>query len=111
MLGGIYILIYESEEETCPLVFSLVIIVVDRNEDLMWMDFETRMRKTIKDLVSPIIDRAQEDRTLLFKLKATRKDHMERIKTIENSLFKSKESNTIFDDFETKFLQFEVAMN
>ena len=33
-------------------------ILVDRSEDLMWMDFETRMRKTIKDLVLPIVERA-----------------------------------------------------
>lgn len=36
---------------------------------------------------------------------------MQRLKTIENSIFKSKETNTIFDDFETKFLHFEVAMH
>ena len=33
----------------------------DPADEIMWLDFETRMRKVVKDLVTPIVDRAQED--------------------------------------------------
>ena len=42
--------------------------VIDRSEEIQWMDFETRMRKVIKELLSPVLDRAQEDRELLLKI-------------------------------------------
>ena len=33
------------------------------------MDFETRMRKIIKDLVGPLVDRQQEDRESILIIK------------------------------------------
>jgi len=34
------------------------ILLLDKSEEIQWMEFETRMRKTIKDLVAPVIERA-----------------------------------------------------
>eukprot|EP00347_Sterkiella_histriomuscorum_P019130 403342832 len=73
------------------------------------MDFETRMRKIIKDLVSPVIDRAQEDRQQILELKSDKNKLQEKVTTLENSIFKSRETNTIFDDFDQKFVEFEVS--
>lgn len=32
-------------------------LFLDKSEDIAWLEFETRMRKNIKDLVEPIIIR------------------------------------------------------
>ncbi|CDW79604.1 UNKNOWN [Stylonychia lemnae] len=72
------------------------------------MDFETRMRKVIKELVVPVIERQQEDRQNILKLKQSKKSHDDKISTLENTIFKSKDTSTIFDDFEQKFIKFEV---
>lgn len=74
------------------------------------MDFETRMRKVIKDLVAPVIDRAQEDRTNIFKLKNNKKLFKQQINVLEKTIFKSKETNTLFDEFDSKFILFEVSV-
>ena len=68
------------------------------------------MRKTIKDLVGPVIERAQEDRTMLLKLKTAKKDYKTRIHAIENAVFKTKDSKTLFESFENKLLDQEINM-
>lgn len=37
--------------------FYYFILLIDKSEEIKWMDFETRMRKIIKDLVHPVIER------------------------------------------------------
>ena len=64
------------------------------------MDFETRMRKVIKELLSPVLDRAQEDRELLLKINQRRKTQEDKVAILENSVFKTKNSTSMFDDIE-----------
>ncbi len=53
------IILLTNQRETWHVRKIIVIkFVLDKSDELMWMDFETRMRKTIKDLVLPIIERA-----------------------------------------------------
>ncbi len=63
--------------------------LLDSSEELMWMDFETRMRKVIKDFVTPVIERAQEDRKYINKLEKKRQKHEKRMVILETSVFKS----------------------
>ena len=77
---------------------------LDKSEELQWMEFETRMRKNIKDLVAPVVERAQEDRGMLLKLRTAKKDYKTRIHALENAVFKTKDSKTIFEKFENKLL-------
>lgn len=71
------------------------------------MEFETRMRKLIKDLVQPIVDRGAEDRAMLTKLDYQKLDHNERLDTIEQALFKSKHAKSLFEEMDSKIAQME----
>ena len=75
-------------------------LIIDRSEEIQWMDFETRMRKVIKELLSPVLDRAQEDRELLLKINQRRKTQEDKVAILENSVFKTKNSTSMFDDIE-----------
>ena len=74
----------------------------DPADEIMWLDFETRMRKVVKDLVTPIVDRAQEDWSLIATLEKKKLQSDERINLIENAVFKNRQSTSLFDEFEQR---------
>ena len=77
---------------------------------MQWLDFETRMRKIIKELVAPVVDRVQEDREamLLFKREAAR--HEERLVALETIVFRDQEVSTLIDDLKLRIEEGEATV-
>ena len=66
------------------------------------MDFETRMRKLIKDLVFPVIDKAEKDRASMLILKSKSKSYKQRITTLEQCLLKTQLQKRISNNSKMK---------
>ena len=56
--------------------FIIYIISIAKDfGQLQWLEFETRIRKVIKDLVEPVMDRARLDRETVLMLNKEREAH------------------------------------
>lgn len=93
----------------CKSPLSQTVCIVNSNE-MQWLDFETRMRKIIKELVAPVVDRVQEDREamLLFKREAGR--HEERLVALETIVFRDQEVSTLIDDLKLRIEEGEATV-
>jgi hypothetical protein len=74
------------------------------------MDFETRMRKVIKDLVGPLLDRQQEDRESLLVIKKTDAKTEERLVALETIVFKDANISTMVDDLRLRIEEGEALI-
>ena len=74
------------------------------------MDFETRMRKIIKDLVGPLVDRQQEDRESLLVIKKTDAKTEERLVALETIVFKDANISTMVDDLRLRIEEGEALI-
>ena len=53
----------------------------------MWLNFETKMRNVIRDLVTPVIDMSQRDREGMLILEDGHNMQEERIEKLEEAVF------------------------
>lgn len=60
--------------------------------------FETHVRKLIRDLVEPTMQRASEDREVVNETKRVLNLVSRRLHELEYIIYKGNERNTIFDD-------------
>lgn len=74
------------------------------------MDFETRMRRIIKDLVSPVVDRVQEDRENILVIKKTDAKTEERLIALETIVFKDATISTMIDDLRLRIEEGEAGI-
>ena len=56
-------------------------------DELQWMHFETKMRMVIHDLMEPIIEMSQQDRSGMIEIKQKRKELVDRIELLEQAVF------------------------
>ena len=81
------------------------------SEDFKWYEFETRMRKTIFELIEPTIQRISKERERLINLKKKSKVFEEKLGNVETLLGFGKEKSGWMEDMEThiKTLNVKIA--
>lgn len=52
-------------------------------EDINFMEFETRMRQLMRELLEPVIYKSKVDREMIFKLEKTDQNYESRIDLLE----------------------------
>ena len=56
-------------------------------QDEEWMHFETKMRMVIHDLMQPIIEMSQQDRSSMLEINQHKQELEERIELLEQAVF------------------------
>ena len=81
-------------------------------DELMWMNFETRMRGIVRTLLEPIVDISRADRSGMLILEANFGGHDDRLAKLEEALFNTSVNNeeTLFEKMAKKIKQNEIHM-
>jgi hypothetical protein len=66
--------------------------------EINWMDFETRMRKIIGQLLTPVMEQQQEDAETVMAAKKELEKSEERLRALEMVVFKDESLATLIDD-------------
>jgi hypothetical protein len=66
--------------------------------EINWMDFETRMRKMIGQLLTPVMEQQQEDAETVMAAKKELEKSEERLRALELVVFKDESLATLIDD-------------
>jgi hypothetical protein len=78
--------------------------------EIQWLDFETRMRKIIKDLVAPVVERVQEDREQMLVLRRNNAKIEERVTNLEVIVFKDQTLSNLIDDLKLRIEEGEALI-
>lgn len=76
--------------------------IIDKSEDIQWLDFETRMRRVIKDLMHPMVEKVQDMLQTNNLMQRDTLKHSERLLAIELIVLKDQDVNSIIDDLKTR---------
>ena len=57
---------------------------------LMWMDFETKMRTLIMNMINPVMDMVTEDRIIIKRIEDTDEELLTRVKYLEDIVLYNK---------------------
>lgn len=81
-------------------------------DELMWMDFETRIRDMCKSLVMPALNLSVEDREANIELDCKMQKLNLRAELLEQAVFKKDGSlgRTIFDDYKDKMSEMSIFL-
>ncbi len=74
------------------------------------MDFETRMRKLIAQLLTPVLDQQQTDAETVLTTRRDMDKHDERLKALELIVFKDASVATLIDDMRLRIEEGEAAV-
>ena len=76
------------------------------------MEFETRMRQLMRELLEPVIYKGKVDREMIFKLEKTDADVEKRIDLLEQAVYNknAETGTTMFDDMEEKLLNMDILL-
>ena len=89
-------------------------VVVEPNpaDELMWLNFETRMRQVIRRLVEPVVDMSQKDREGMIILESNYNTQIERINNLEEAVFNisAHGEETLFEKMAKKIKKNEIYM-
>lgn len=61
--------------------------IVNPADELMWLNFETKMRGVIRELVTPVIDMSQRDREGMLILEEGHNLQEDRLEKLEEAVF------------------------
>lgn len=75
--------------------------------ELDWFQFETEMRKVVRELIEPTITRSHEDRERTNNFKKILEEVEKRVKMLENIVIKKGEKLSAFEDIHNKISQIE----
>ena len=81
-----------------------------KNAELDWFSFETRVRKLIQDLVEPVSKRAVEAKESSDTLRKSNDNLKRKVEEIEFVVHKSQKKSTIFEDINNKFTKMDVGL-
>ena len=81
-------------------------------DELAWLDFETKIRDKIRELIGPMIDMCTEDREELMKFEERESDMVTRLDLLDKAVFKKDKSLgiTIFDTFNDKLSNMQIYL-
>jgi hypothetical protein len=74
----------------------------------MWLDFETRMRRVIGDLVGPMLIRQQADSEVVLQITKDKVKIDERLNALELIVFKDESVATLIDDLRLRIEEGEA---
>ena len=82
-------------------------------KDLDLMNFETKIRTLMRELIEPVLNKGQKDREMIMVLQRTDDDFESRLNLIEQALFEKQLINqrTKFDDISDKFLHQSILIS
>ena len=68
-------------------------------DELMWLNFETKMRNTIRELIQPVVEMSQRDREGMLILEGSAHLSIERIENLEEAVFNksANDKKTLFE--------------
>lgn len=95
---------------TCNSLLCSIVVFIDNSAEIQWLDFETRMRKIIKDLVAPVIERVQEDRETMLILNKSNTKQDERLQALELIVFKDQTLSNLIDDLKMRIEEGEALI-
>ncbi len=77
----------------------MMLIFLDKSSaDLVWVNYETRLRKLMQELLQPTVKRSREDREMYDSLVKKYDFLHKRVETLEFVTNKTDNQQTIFDD-------------
>lgn len=83
-------------------------------DELMWLDFETRMRELIKQMVSPALQLSLDDRNNTLEHDVILQKLNTRVNLLERATFKldpeEETQDTIFDVYETRISEMKSQL-
>lgn len=81
-------------------------------DELMWLNFETRMRGVIRTLLEPVVEISQKDREGMLILEENFNGHDDRLAKVEEAIFNVAVNGeeTLFEKMAKKIKQHEVFM-
>ena len=78
------------------------------SQEIMWLDFETRMRRVISDLVGPMLIRQQADSEVVLQITKDKVKIDERLNALELIVFKDESVATLIDDLRLRIEEGEA---
>ena len=77
------------------------------------MNFETKIRTLMRELIEPVLNKGQKDREMIMLLQRTDEDYETRINLMEQAIFEKQLINqrTRFDDIDDKFLHQNILIS
>jgi hypothetical protein len=81
-------------------------------DELMWLNFETRMRGVVRGLLEPVVEISQKDREGMLILEGNFNVHDDRLAKLEEAIFNVavNSEETLFEKMAKKIKQHEVFM-
>lgn len=81
-------------------------------DELMWLNFETRMRGVVRTLVEPVIEISQKDREGMLVLEDNFNAHDDRLAKLEEAMFNVSvnKEETLFEKMAKKIKANEIYM-
>ena len=78
------------------------------SQEIMWLDFETRMRRVISDLVGPMLIRQQADSEVVLQITKDKVKIDDRLNALELIVFKDESVATLIDDLRLRIEEGEA---
>ena len=81
-------------------------------DELMWLNFETRMRLVVRTLIEPCVTMSHKDREAMIVIEDNFNGHDDRLAKIEEALFNKalNGEETLFEKMAKKIKQNEILM-
>jgi len=81
-------------------------------DELMWLNFETRMRGVVRTLLEPVVEMSQKDREGMIILEDNFNGHDDRMAKLEEAIFNValNGEETLFEKMAKKIKQNEIYM-
>ena len=81
-------------------------------DELMWLNFETRMRNMIRGLMEPVVDMSQKDREGMIIMEDNFNGHDDRLARIEEAIFNvaMNGEETLFEKMAKKIKNHEIFL-
>ena len=81
-------------------------------DELMWLNFETRMRTMIRGLMEPMVDMSQKDREGMIIMEENFNGHDDRLAKLEEAIFNVAYNgeDTLFDKMARRIKHHEIYL-
>jgi len=87
-------------------------IEISASDQLMWLNFETKMRGVVRTLLEPVVEMSQKDREGMLVLEDHFNGHDDRLAKLEEAIFNVAVNGeeTLFEKMAKKIKQHEIYM-
>jgi len=72
--------------------------LIEKQTDLIWFDYETRLRKLIEEILEPTVKRSKEERELFDILSKKNESLTKRVEDLEFMSQRTQKRQTSFED-------------